>query len=130
MTNQKLYALKTSDTGEWVVWDEKFRDRPGYRLWDYPTEIVPEDQRFICRSAQASKDTGHPCEWVEVCVIEAKPVTEEVIESILTAQETIGMETPYQFTESLQVKKAQITWRVGFCNGFRACLRYLGVGVT
>lgn len=115
MTNQKLYALKTSDgqcvvkrNGDLIVTNNPYSH-------DFEKEII-------------SLELSAPCEWVEVCVIEAKPVTEEVIESILTAQETIGMETPYQFTESLQVKKAQITWRVGFCNGFRACLRYLGVG--
>ena len=121
MTNQKLYALRTiplpGEKGEWVRYED-----------DSSIVLSEQEDNSDLESLLAIKNTGKPCKWVEVWVIEAKPVTEEVIESILTAQETIGMETPYQFTESLQVKKAQITWRVGFCNGFRACLRYLGVG--
>ena len=114
MITQKLYALKTSDTGEWVVWDEKFRDRPGYRIWDYPTEIVPEDQRFICRSAQALKDTGHPCKWVEVWVIEAKAVDDAVIDNL----------NEYGPVSDDNTDNSSVTW----AEGFRACLRYLGVG--
>lgn len=121
MTNQKLYALKTSDTGEWVKWDYKFRDRPGYRLWDYPVEIVPEDQRFICLSARASKDTGHPCEWVEVWVVEAKDVTETVLH--LEAENIIQEHRIGYATETLKLLSIMDMKR-----GFRACLRYLGVG--
>lgn len=63
----KLYALKT-DTGEWVNFFENGSDKPNAYL--EPTDLL---KRY------AEKHTGHPCHWVEVQVIEAKTVTEEVM---------------------------------------------------
>lgn len=107
MTNQKLYALRTSDTGEWV------RRNPFNNTYYVRPDATIYNGRFPWILSKASRDTGHPCEWVEVWVIEALAVDDEAVDNLL----------PYNALRSHRdTLKGE-----GWAEGFRSCLRYLGV---
>lgn len=74
MTNQKLYALRTiplpGEKGEWVRYED-----------DSSIVLSEQEDNSDLESLLAIKNTGKPCEWVEVCVVEAKAVDETVCPS-------------------------------------------------
>lgn len=101
MTNKKLYALKTSD-GQCVVkrnGDLIVTNNPYSH--DFEKEII-------------SLELSAPCEWVEVWVIEAKAVDDAVIDNL----------NAYGPVSDDNTDNSSVTW----AEGFRSCLRYLGVG--
>ena len=73
----KLFELRTSDSKEWVNlhWKDSVMDMY-YEIDNVPKIFASEAMTEMYEGIPkcAADDTGHPCEWVEVQIIEAKPM--------------------------------------------------------
>ena len=124
----KLYALKTTDTGEWVNLSPQNTFYTDTRPYLYNKEQWT-DSHWKMLLEDATFETKHPCRWVEVQVIEAKPVTDEVIESLVTTNEVIEQKIPFKYSDTYEQKVARGAWRVGVKDGFRIACEYFGIPI-
>lgn len=102
----KLFALRTSDSKEWVGLTpvNQFYVSNIPALFD-KDKWNDEAWEYLCIDGKI--ETGHPCKWVEVQIIEAKPVTDEII-----------------LQQQLHHSVIAEAW---FVEGFRAAMKYFQI---